>query len=222
MITISLTLNVQLDATDLAALDARLAALARGMARLTESAAAPQSRTEPTPSADLRADSADSVNPDPKPQNALKRGKPTPRPPKTPAPGGTPVLPPVFPATTNGDSTQQTPTAVQPQRREEREEKSNSAVSLASSAPLRLSESSDPPHPSNRLSFAEFDKLVRAEMKRLAMDDRLPGHKLWDSERKPPLPTLGAVILRYKADGLVGLAEMLGLEPPLSVKEKNL
>jgi hypothetical protein len=211
MITISLTLNVQLDAADLAALDARLAALARGMARLTESAEAPQSRTEPTPSADLRAVSADSVNPDPKPQNALKRGKPTPRPPKTPAPGGTPVLPPVFPATINGE----------PQRREEREEKSNSAVSLASSAPLRLPESSDPPHLSNRLPFAEFDKLVRAEMKRLAMDGRLPGHKLWDSERKPPLPTLGAVILRYKADGLVGLAEMLGLEPPLSVKEKN-
>jgi len=213
MITISLTLNVSLDATDLAALDARLAALARGMARLTESAEAPQSHTEPTPS-------VDPVSPDPtadglslpKPQNALKRGRPTARPPKTPASPIAPVLPPVFPATANGE----------PQRREEREEKSNSVVSLASSAPLRLSESSDPPHPSKSIPFAEFDKLVRTEMKRLAMDGRLPGHKLWDSERRPPLPTLGAVILRYRADGLIGLAEMLGLQPPLSVtKEKQ-
>lgn len=94
-------------------------------------------------------------------------------------------------------------------------------VSLASSAPGRLPDSGDPPHPSSRLPFAEFDRLVRKEMKRLAMDGRLPGHKLWDNERTQPLPTLAAVILRYRADGLVGLAEMLGFEPPLSVQKKE-
>jgi type IV secretory pathway VirB10-like protein len=216
MITISLTLNVSLDAADLAALDARLAALARGMARLTESAEAPQSHTEPTPSADLRAVSADSVNPDPKPQNALKRGKPTPRPPKMAALGGTPVLPPVFPATTNGDGTQQTPTAVQPQRREEREEEQKPDESLGDLGAFAV----DAP---GRLPFAEFDELVRAEMKRLSMDGRIPSYKLWDSERDRRLPSLAGLLYRYKVGGIGELAPVFGLEPPLSVtKEKQL
>jgi hypothetical protein len=207
MITISLTLNVSLDAADLAALDARLAALARGMARLTESAEAPQSHTEPTPS-------VDSANPDPKPQNALKRGKPTPRPPKMPAPGGTPVLPPVFPATANGDGTQQTPTAVQPQRREEREEEQKPDQSLGDLGAFAV----DAP---SRLPFVEFDKLVRSEMKRLSMDGRIPSYKLWDSERDRRLPSQAGLLYRYKVGGIGELAPVFGLEPPLSVKEKN-
>lgn len=106
MITISLTLNVQLDATDLAALDARLAALARGVGRFTESTEPPQSRTEPTPSVDLRVASAPSANPvsPPTAQNAPRRRKLTPRPPKIPARERTGVLPPIFPATMNGNA----------------------------------------------------------------------------------------------------------------------
>jgi len=203
MITISLTLNVSLDATDLAALDTRLAALARGMARLTESAEAPQSRTEPSPSADSA-----------KPQNAPKQRKPTPRPPKTPAPGGTPVLPPVFPATANGDGTQQPPTAVEPQRREEREEEQKPDQSLGDLGAFAV----DAP---GRLPFAEFDKLVRSEMKRLSMDGRIPSCKLWDSERDRRLPSLAGLLYRYKVGGIGELAPVFGLEPPLSVtKEK--
>jgi len=55
-------------------------------------------------------------------------------------------------------------------------------------------------------------------MKRLAMDGRIPGAKLWDSERDPRLPTLGAVLHRYNTSSLHGLAEALGMEPPLTAK----
>ena len=51
---------------------------------------------------------------------------------------------------------------------------------------------------SKSIRFEEFDQLVRKEMKRLSKDGRLPGHKLWNDERKAPLPTLGAVMLRYE------------------------
>lgn len=198
MITISLTLNVQLDATDLAALDARLAALARGIGRFAESTEPPQSHTEPTPSVDLRAASAPSANrtSPPTAQNAPKQRKITPRPPKIPAPARTGVLPPVFSATANGNA--------------------NGHAAIIEPMPAV-----GPATASHAIPFAEFDRLVRREMKRLAMDGRLPGHKLWDSERTPPLPTLSAVILRYRADGLVGLAEMLEMEPPLSVQKKE-
>lgn len=199
MIQINLTLSVSLDAGDLDALD-KLAAIGRGINLFAETTGATQSHTEPTPAVDLRADSALSANPSPPPtaQNGPKRHEKPARPPKIPAPHRTPVLPPVFPATTNGNG--------------------NDHAGEPGDAPA---DANDPPHPSNRLPFAEFDRLVRSEMKRLAMDGRLPGHKLWDSERTPPLPTLAAVILRYKADGLVGLAEMLGLKPPLSAEKER-
>jgi hypothetical protein len=69
----------------------------------------------------------------------------------------------------------------------------------------------------DRLPFAQLDALVRSEMKRLSMDGRIPGHKLWESERDPRLPTLGAIISRYKCANLIDLAAHFGLEPPLSV-----
>jgi len=70
---------------------------------------------------------------------------------------------------------------------------------------------------SDRLPFAEFDQLVRAEMKRLSLDRRMPGHKLWDGERDKRLPTLGAVLYRYNVTTLAELADRLDLLPPLSV-----
>jgi len=71
------------------------------------------------------------------------------------------------------------------------------------------------------LPFEEFDELCRSEMKRLAMDRRLPGRVLWDSERDKRLPTLDAVRMRYKCATLVELAEQLGYEPPLHGGKKE-
>lgn len=70
---------------------------------------------------------------------------------------------------------------------------------------------------SDRLPFAEFDQLVRTEMKRLSLDRRMPGHKFWDGERDKRLPTLGAVLYRYNVTTLADLADRLDLLPPLSV-----
>lgn len=69
------------------------------------------------------------------------------------------------------------------------------------------------------LPFAEFDVLCRAEMKRLSLDKRLPGRKLWDEERDRRLPTLDAVRMRYKCATLEQLAEELGFMPPLRRSE---
>lgn len=71
------------------------------------------------------------------------------------------------------------------------------------------------------LPFDEFDELCRREMKRLSMDGRLPGRKLWDAERDKRLPTLDAVRMRYHAPTLADLAQELGLEPPLWGKLKR-
>lgn len=158
-----------------------------------------------TPSADLCEPSVISVNhvSPPNPPNGPKRRQTEPRPPKIAATVQTPVLPPI-PAATG---------KIHEMNGIDRIDKSHSSHE----SPI---EPSEPPPASNRIPFAEFDRLVRREMKRLAMDGRLPGHKLWDGERTAPLPTLAAVILRYEADGLIGLAEVLGLEPPLSVQKK--
>ncbi len=68
-----------------------------------------------------------------------------------------------------------------------------------------------------RLPFEEFDKLVRAEMKRLApVPGTMPGHALWNEMRDPQLPTMGAVVSRYDCTDLKGLAALLNLAPPIS------
>lgn len=67
-----------------------------------------------------------------------------------------------------------------------------------------------------RLPFDELDSLTRREIKRLSMDGRIPNAKLWDSERDPRLPTMGAILIRYKARSIVELADPFGMEPPLS------
>jgi len=68
----------------------------------------------------------------------------------------------------------------------------------------------------DRLPFDELDALVRTEMKRLSIDKRMPGSRLWDEERDNRLPTLGAIMHRYKKTRLADLAEVFGLQPPLS------
>ena len=68
-----------------------------------------------------------------------------------------------------------------------------------------------------RLPFEEFDKLVRAEMKRLApVPGTMPGHALWNELRDPQLPTMGGVVSRYDCTDLKGLAVLLNLNPPIS------
>lgn len=70
--------------------------------------------------------------------------------------------------------------------------------------------------PKKRLPFEEFDRQVRAEMKRLAPSPgMMPGHTLWNDQRAPYLPTMGGVISRYDCISLVELAKALGLNPPL-------
>lgn len=67
-----------------------------------------------------------------------------------------------------------------------------------------------------RLSFEEFDRMVRAEMKRLAPSPgQMPSHSIWNELRNSALPTLGAVISRYDCVDLNGLAKELGMNPPL-------
>lgn len=68
-----------------------------------------------------------------------------------------------------------------------------------------------------RLTFEEFDKLVRSEMERLApIPNTMPGHALWNELRDPQLPTMGGVISRYDCTDLKGLAVLLNLNPPIS------
>lgn len=68
------------------------------------------------------------------------------------------------------------------------------------------------------LPFDEFDELVRKEAKRLSISGTLPGYALWNEQRDKRLPTLQAVILRYKASGPADLAKILGYFPPLHTK----
>jgi len=73
----------------------------------------------------------------------------------------------------------------------------------------------------DRLPFDQFDQMVRAEMKRLSMDRRIPSYRLWDTERDSRLPTLGGVILRYGCTNLVDFAEKIDMLPPLSALSRN-
>lgn len=86
----------------------------------------------------------------------------------------------------------------------------------AEETPKTTEEPTTTPEAKKRLPFEEFDRLVRAEMKRLAPSPgQMPSHNLWNEMRTPPLPTLGAVISRYDCVDLNGLAKELGMNPPL-------
>lgn len=93
------------------------------------------------------------------------------------------------------------------------------AIPSATEAPATSDVETKPPtrntRPQPTLSYDEFDRLARSELKRLSVDGRLPGHKLWESERSPRLPTLRDVLQRYKCATLAELANLVGLEPPL-------
>lgn len=203
MIQINLTLSVSLDTGDLDALD-KLAAIGRGIRLLAENTEPTQRHAE-EPLASPRADSAN-ASLLPTAQNGPKRREKPARPPTTPASYRTPVLTPI--------------PAVEKEANGIHESNGIDKPYSSHESPANADGS---PHPSNRLPFADFDRLCRAEMKRLSMDGRLPGHNLWNSERNPQLPTMAAVLLRYKAATLVELATILGLEPPLSAaKERGL
>lgn len=74
--------------------------------------------------------------------------------------------------------------------------------------------------PSSRhWDFEEYDRRVRAEMARLATDGIIPSHSRWDREKSPGMPTLRAVIFRYKCKNTAELAAKLGLRPLGSVPE---
>lgn len=81
--------------------------------------------------------------------------------------------------------------------------------------PAKRPGDADPSQP-GRLPFADFDKLVRSEMKRLSMDGRMPNHRLWNDERNVLLPTMAGVMLRYDCNNLIDLAGKLDMLPPLS------
>lgn len=66
------------------------------------------------------------------------------------------------------------------------------------------------------LPAAEFDALVRAEMKRLAEYGRMPDHRRWNNERDVQLPTMAGVLAAYEVQNILQLAHKLELRPPLS------
>lgn len=85
----------------------------------------------------------------------------------------------------------------------------------ANSAPDLGSDETELPQ-IGRLAFDQFDLLCRAEMKRLSLDRRMPGFRLWNDERDVRLPTMAGVLARYGVTSLSHLAAKLGMLPPLS------
>lgn len=71
------------------------------------------------------------------------------------------------------------------------------------------------------LPFEEFDRLVRIEMKRLGSGGTMPGFGLWDAQRTRPLPSMAAVLQRYKVQTTTELAAILGLNPPLGTQART-
>lgn len=63
---------------------------------------------------------------------------------------------------------------------------------------------------------AAFDKLVRGELKRLSMGERMPSAATWNNERDVRLPTMAGILEAYSAADLIELAMRLGMRPPMS------
>jgi len=65
--------------------------------------------------------------------------------------------------------------------------------------------------------FLQFDRLVRAEMGRLAVDGRMPSGPRWNAERDPQLPSMSSVYGRYKRrTGIASMSDLarhFGLKP---------
>lgn len=189
--SVTISINIQIDATDPAAFDAQLAAISRNLfGRATPSCTAvalPSSppRTMPTTPAE-------------RPGRPPKRAATIePAAPDGPEAHRTPVLVPDAPAV---------PAAPQ-----------IAAIPLAAGevAP-KVAKPPKQPRSGDRLPFDEFDKLVARELKRLSIDGRIPGAGLWDEQRDRRLPTYGAVMQRYGCTNLASFAEKMGMQPPLS------
>lgn len=165
MITISI--NIQVDATDLAVLGQQLAALARGMALLQ-----------------VPTDDGLSL---PKPQDGPEAQGTDVREGNIPADGVALNLAAIAPATATANG-----------------------ADMPATTAIQKTKRGTPPLP-----FPEFDALCRKELKRLSLDRRLPGRRLWDEERDKRLPTLDAVRMRYRCATMEQLAEELGFAPPL-------
>ena len=89
-------------------------------------------------------------------------------------------------------------------------------------APARGTRKSVPPKAKpNALPFDEFDRLVRAEMKRISTGGTMPGFGLWDLQRTKTLPSMGAVLQRYRVQTTTELAAILGLNPPLGTQART-
>lgn len=73
------------------------------------------------------------------------------------------------------------------------------------------SESDAPAGATRSWSFEAFDRAVRAEMARIAVDGVMPSTGRWDRGRKEPLPSLAGVMKRYGCPNLPALADKLGL-----------
>jgi len=71
------------------------------------------------------------------------------------------------------------------------------------------------------LPYDEFDRLARAEMKRLSLDGRMPSRVLWDAERDQRLPTFEAVRSRFQCATVAELAGKLDLLPPIHASRQQ-
>ena len=196
--SVTISINIQLDATDPAAFDAQLAAIARNLlgraAQLSTTVAlpsAPPRTMPPTPGAlsgrppKRSAASAPAAPDGPETHRTLVLA------PDAPAAPAMPQIVPIPPATKEKDEGE--PTPVEPKAAKQRNTR-----------------------PRESLPFAEFDTLVAKELRRLSVDGRIPNAGLWDAQRDQRLPTYVAVMYRYGCTNLASFAEKMGMHPPLS------
>lgn len=201
--SVTISINIQLDATDPAAFDAQLAAISHnlfGRAALSCAPVAlpssPPRTMPPTPVAlssrppkrsAAIAPTADGLSGGPsgaKPPDGPETPRTPVLSPDTPAAPATPQIAAILPATDEME-----PKAAKPPKQ---------------------------PRSGDRLPFDELDKLVAKELKRLSVDGRIPGAGLWDEQRDKRLPTYAAVMSRYGCTNLASFAEKMGMQPPLS------
>lgn len=187
--TITISLNIQLDATDPAVLDAQLAAISRNLftrsptscTTVTAPAAPPRAMAVATPARSGRPAKRPATI-EPTAQEGPETHRTDVRRPDTPANAPTPEIAPILPATNEAETPK-------PAKR---------------------------PRSGDRLPFAEFDTLVGKELKRLSVDGRIPTAGLWDEQRDRRLPMYNAVMQRYGCTNLATFAEKMGMQPPLS------
>ena len=82
-------------------------------------------------------------------------------------------------------------------------------------------EAEEDTEPTTRMDSNEFHALACTEMKRLSMDKRMASYKLWDAERDNRLPKMSGMMARYGKTNLADMADIFGLQPPLSARTRN-